>query len=120
MLILTVLLVPETYPPTLLRRKALVIEANHLPLPSHSPYITSTTWSRVELRVESEAESKAKGSSDGPCYISRYDIVKRTKWEIVKVGMSRPFEMMFRELIVISLGMYGECRLGSSALRPCL
>jgi hypothetical protein len=41
-------------------------------------------------------------------FISKYDKVVKPRSEIIRVGMSRPFDMMFRELIVAALGLYGE------------
>lgn len=95
MLILTILLVPETYAPTLVRAKA------------------------RELQIRASSHQLEKGQT-AQFFISKYDTVKRTKWEIIKVGMSRPFVLMFKELIVLSLGLYGEwtVRAMSSALLP--
>ena len=78
MLALSLLLVPETYAPTLMKRKA------------------------AKLQKEADA------AGTGEVFIAKYDKVKKTKWEIIKVGMSRPFEMMYKDLIVFCLGIYGE------------
>jgi len=77
MLALSLLFVPETYAPTLLRRKAALLQK----------------------------EDDAAGT--GEVFIAKYDKVKKSTFEIVKAGMSRPFEMMFKELIVFCLGLYG-------------
>lgn len=77
MLALSLILVPETYAPTLLRRKA--------------------------ARLQKQADEEGTGEF----FIAKYDKVKKSTWEIIKVGMSRPFEMMFKELIVFCLGLYG-------------
>lgn len=99
MLLLTVVLVPETYPPTLLRRKALLLQQQ-----------SDAACSTRSTSPESDLDEKIPDKSNliGPQYIAKYDQVKRTRWEIVKVGMTRPFEMMFKEWIVISLGLYGK------------
>lgn len=79
MLLIAVVLVPETYAPTLLRRKA--------------------------KRLQREADERGTGE----VFISKFDRVKKTKVEILKIGMSRPFAMLSSELIVFCLGLYGEC-----------
>jgi hypothetical protein len=78
MLTLSALFVPETFAPTLLRRKA--------------------------KRLQKEANELGTGE----VFISKYDKVVKPRSEIIRVGMSRPFDMMFRELIVAALGLYGE------------
>ena len=80
MLTLSALFVPETFAPTLLRRKA--------------------------KRLQKEANELGTGE----VFISKYDKVVKPRSEIIRVGMSRPFDMMFRELIVAALGLYGEFR----------
>ena len=80
MLLLSLLFVPETFAPTLLRRKA------------------------------ARLQKKADAENTGEVFIAKYDKIKKTTWEIIKVGMGRPFEMMFKEVIVACLGVYGECR----------
>ena len=80
MLLLSLIFVPETFAPTLLRRKA--------------------------ARLQKEADA----ANTGEVFIAKYDRVTKTTWEIIKVGMSRPFEMMFKEVIVACLGVYGEYR----------
>jgi len=77
MLTLSALFVPETFAPTLLRRKA--------------------------KRLQKEANELGTGEM----FISKYDKVVKPRSEIIRVGMSRPFDMMFRELIVAALGLYG-------------
>lgn len=77
MLILTFFLVPETYAPTLLRRKA--------------------------KRLQQEADDAGTGEH----FIAKYDKVKLSRVEVFKVNMSRPFQLIVRELIVFSLGIYG-------------
>jgi MFS family permease len=87
MLTLSALFVPETFAPTLLRRKA--------------------------KRLQKEANELGTGE----VFISKYDKVVKPRSEIIRVGMSRPFDMMFRELIVAALGLYGEfiLRVGDDA-----
>jgi hypothetical protein len=79
MLVLSALFVPETFAPTLLRRKA--------------------------KRLQKEADTLQTGE----VFISKFDKIVKPRSEIIRVGMSRPFDMMFRELIVAALGTYGEC-----------
>lgn len=81
MLVVSALFVPETYAPTLLRRKA--------------------------KRLQKEADEQETGE----VFISKFDKVVKPRSEIIRVGMSRPFDMMFRELIVAALGLYGESSL---------
>jgi len=83
MLILSFLFVPETYAPTLLRAKA------------------------TKLQKEAEMEGT------GEVYIAKYDQVKRPLSEIIKVGMSRPFAMIFQEVIVFCLGIYAAIIYGT-------
>ena len=78
MLTLSALFVPETFAPTLLRRKA--------------------------KRLQKEADALGTGE----VFISKFDKIVKPRSEIIRVGMSRPFDMMFRELIVAALGIYGE------------
>ncbi|TXT09008.1 hypothetical protein VHUM_02482 [Vanrija humicola] len=77
MLILTIFLVPETYAPTLLRRKA--------------------------KRLQKEADDAGTGEH----FIAKYDKVKRTRADVFKINMRRPFQLAVREVIVFSLGIYG-------------
>jgi len=78
MLVLSALFVPETFAPTLLRRKA--------------------------KKLQKEADTLGTGE----VFISKFDKIVKPRSEIIRVGMSRPFDMMFRELIVAALGLYGE------------
>jgi hypothetical protein len=78
MLFLSAVFVPETYAPTLLRRKA-----RHL-------------------------QKEADEQGTGEVFISKFDKIVKPRSEIIRVGMSRPFDMMFRELIVAALGTYGK------------
>ncbi|KAL1411387.1 hypothetical protein Q8F55_002343 [Vanrija albida] len=77
MLTLTTFLVPETYAPTLLRRKA--------------------------ARLQKEADA----AGTGEVFIAKFDAVKLTRAQVFKINMSRPFQLVVRELIVFSLGIYG-------------
>jgi hypothetical protein len=83
MLILTLIFVPETYAPTLLRRKA--------------------------LKLQSEADA----SGTGEVFMSKYDVGRKPKAEIVKVGLARPFAMLYSELIVFALGLYAAIVYGT-------
>jgi hypothetical protein len=76
MLILWVFFIPETYPPTLLKRKA--------------------------ARLQRDADA----AGTGECFISKYEKTRRTPLEALKVGMSKPFELLFREVIVWTLSAY--------------
>lgn len=78
MLTASFLLVPETYAPTLLKRKARLLQK----------------------------EADAKGS--GEVFISKYDVVRKSKTVIVVTGLCRPFAMIAKELIVFCLGLYGK------------
>lgn len=77
MLVLSALFVGETYAPTLLRRKA--------------------------RRLQKMADEQGTGE----VFISKFDTNRKSRVEIIRVGLSRPFDMMFRELIIAALGTYG-------------
>lgn len=77
MTILSIIVVPETYAPTILRRRARSLQAAAL------------------------SEGKEE------YYIAKYDTVKKSKREVVLVGLCRPFEMLFTEVIVGCLSIYG-------------
>nr|XP_031859492.1 uncharacterized protein CI109_005140 [Kwoniella shandongensis]KAA5526564.1 hypothetical protein CI109_005140 [Kwoniella shandongensis] len=77
MTVATILIVPETYAPTILRKTARRLQA----------------------------ASEAAGRNEH--FIAKYDRVKKTKKEIIKVGLTRPFELLFTELIVGCLAIYG-------------
>lgn len=77
MTILSIIVVPETYAPTILRRHARSLQATAL------------------------SEGKEE------YYISKYDMVKKSKREVILVGLCRPFEMLFTEVIVGCLSIYG-------------
>lgn len=77
MTILSIIVVPETYAPTILRRHARSLQATAL------------------------SEDKEE------YYISKYDMVKKSKREVILVGLYRPFEMLFTEVIVGCLSIYG-------------
>ncbi|KAK8864681.1 hypothetical protein IAR55_001933 [Kwoniella newhampshirensis] len=77
MTVATILIVPETYAPTILRKKA------------------------RQLQAASEAEGRNE------VFIAKYDRIKKTKVEIIKIGLTRPFQLLFTELIVGCLAIYG-------------
>ncbi|WVQ79622.1 hypothetical protein IAT38_001722 [Cryptococcus sp. DSM 104549] len=77
MTVLCIIIVPETYAPTILRRKAAALQK----------------------------ESAAAGRNE--VFLAKYDRVVKTKWEIIKVGMCRPFVLLFTEVIVACLSVYG-------------
>lgn len=77
MLVLSAIFVGETYAPTLLRRKA------------------------VRLQQMADEQGTAE------VFISKYDENRKSRIEIIKIGLSRPFDMMFKEVIVAALGTYG-------------
>ncbi|KAL7422000.1 hypothetical protein Q5752_003772 [Cryptotrichosporon argae] len=83
MLVLSVLFVPETYAPTLLRRKA------------------------VKLQKQADEEGT------GEVFVSKFDVVRKAKAEIVKTGLTRPFALLFRELIVACLAIYAAIIYGT-------
>ncbi|WVF71132.1 hypothetical protein IAT40_005929 [Kwoniella sp. CBS 6097] len=68
---------PETYAPTILRRQA---------------------------KKFTKLSTKGGG---GDVYIAKYDKVKKSKKEIMKIGLLRPFELLFTEVIVGCLAIYG-------------
>ena len=80
-MVLSALFVGETYAPTLLRRKAKALQ------------------------------KMADEQGTGEVFISKYDVNRKSRIEIIRVGMSRPLEMMAKELIIAALGTYGQCRL---------
>ena len=67
---------PETHPPTLIRRKA--------------------------AKLQKQADQVVTGEH----FISRYDKNKKPAIEILKTGLARPFEMLFREAILWTLSLY--------------
>lgn len=83
MLAITLIFVPETYAPTLLRRKA----------------------------AQLQAEAAAAGTNE--IFISKFDVGRKSSKEIIKVGLSRPFAMLSQELIVFALGIYGAIVYGT-------
>jgi MFS family permease len=72
------LLVPETYAPTLLKRKA------------------------------KQLMKEATEQGTGEVFISKFDVVRKSKREVIVTGLCRPFAMIAKELIVFCLGLYGE------------
>ncbi|OCF31946.1 multidrug transporter [Kwoniella heveanensis BCC8398] len=68
---------PETYAPTILRRQA-------------------NKFTKLSFK---------QGSNE--VYIAKYDKVKKSKSEIMKIGLLRPFELLFTEVIVGCLAIYG-------------
>ncbi|WRT66674.1 uncharacterized protein IL334_003634 [Kwoniella shivajii] len=73
----TIAILPESYAPTILRRKA------------------------ARLSKISKEEGKDL------MYIAKYDENKKTKAEIIKIGLWRPFELLFTEVIVGCFAIYG-------------
>lgn len=69
-------LIPETYPPILLKRKA--------------------------ARLQGEAEA----SGTGEHFKSKYEVTTRTPMETLRRGLGKPFELLFREVIVWTLSGY--------------
>ncbi|WVQ99728.1 hypothetical protein IAU59_006870 [Kwoniella sp. CBS 9459] len=79
---------PETYAPTILRRQA-------------------KSFTKLSAK---QAQAQGGNSHDGvseEVYIAKYDKVKKTKKEIMKIGLLRPFELLFTEVIVGCLAIYG-------------
>lgn len=72
-----ILLLPETYAPELLKRRA-------------------------------KALQKASTSQGGPMvyYTSKYDLHKKSRKEILKINLTRPFVLLFCEPIVLLLSIY--------------
>jgi hypothetical protein len=83
MFVLSAILVPETYAPTLLRRKA------------------------KKLQAEADAEGT------GEHFIAKYDKVKKTTQQVLATNMIRPFQLLFHELIVAALGIYAAITYGT-------
>ncbi|WWC69887.1 uncharacterized protein I206_103830 [Kwoniella pini CBS 10737] len=75
--VISIVFIPETYAPTILRREA------------------------AKLTKSSREEGKNE------VYIAKYDQTKKTKAEIIKIGLWRPFELLFTEVIVGCLAIYG-------------
>ncbi|GFZ43119.1 hypothetical protein JCM24511_00837 [Saitozyma sp. JCM 24511] len=69
-------LIPETYPPILLKRKA--------------------------ARLQGEAEA----SGTGEHFKSKYEVTTRTPMETLRRGLGKPFELLFLEVIVWTLSGY--------------
>ncbi|WWD03222.1 hypothetical protein V865_001273 [Kwoniella europaea PYCC6329] len=69
----TIVIMPETYAPTILRLKA----------------------------------KQLNTLSQGEVYIAKFDKAKKSKSEIIKIGLLRPFELLFTEVIVGCLAIYG-------------
>jgi MFS family permease len=69
-------LIPETYPPILLKRKA--------------------------ARLQGEAD--ASGTAEH--FVSKYEVTRRAPIETLRRGLGKPFELLFRELIVWTLSGY--------------
>ena len=68
--------VPETHAPTLLRRKA------------------------------AKLQKQADQTGTGEHFIGKYDKTKESAIGIIKVGLARPFKMLFREVIVWTISLY--------------
>lgn len=83
MLIISLIVVPETYAPTLLRRKA--------------------------KRLQQQADEQGTGEY----FIAHYDQIKLPKAEVLKINLIRPFALLFRELIAFCLAMYGAIIYGT-------
>lgn len=83
MLILSLLIVPETYAPTLLRRKA--------------------------ARLQATADEQGTGEY----FIAHYDKIKLSKAEVLKINLIRPFQLLFQELIAFCLAVYGAIIYGT-------
>lgn len=90
MLVLSALFVGETYAPTLLRRKA------------------------------ERLQQMANDQDTGEVFISKFDENRKSRIEIIKIGLSRPFDMMFKEVIVAALGTYGALIYGILYVRTYL
>lgn len=72
-------LLPESYAPVLVRRRA------------------------AELQAASTAEGGPM-----QYYIGKYDHNKKSNAEIIKINLVRPFKLLFLEPIVLLLSIYGE------------
>ncbi len=79
MYIAGIFLLPESYAPILVRRRA------------------------AELQAASSSEG---GPTE--YYIGKYDHKKKTNIEIIKINLVRPFKLLFLEPIVLLLSIYGE------------
>lgn len=83
MCILSLLIVPETYAPTLLRRKAKVLQ-----------------------RAAAEAGAPA-------VFVAKYDRIKKSPGQVLRTNLVRPFQLLFRELIAACLAVYGAVIYGT-------
>lgn len=83
MFALSLLLVPETYAPTLLRRKA--------------------------ARLQREALA----AGTGEVFIAKYDRVKKSSGQVLRTNLVRPFALLCRELIAACLAIYGAVIYGT-------
>lgn len=83
MFIITLFLVPETYAPTLIRRKA--------------------------KRLQREADE----AGTGEVFIAKYDHVKMTTGDFLRTNLIRPFALLCRELIAACLAIYGAIIYGT-------
>ncbi|CAK9781173.1 unnamed protein product [Cutaneotrichosporon oleaginosum] len=83
MCLLSLILVPETYAPTLLRRKA-----------------------RRLQRASEDAGIPA-------VYIAKYDRIKKSPAQVLRTNLVRPFQLLFRELIAACLAIYGAVIYGT-------
>ncbi|ODO08297.1 multidrug transporter [Cryptococcus wingfieldii CBS 7118] len=77
MTVLCIIFIPETYAPTILRREA--------------------------IRLQNVAQEEGRDEH----FISKYDIERKSKREIIQIGLHRPFQMLFTEIIVACLSVYG-------------
>lgn len=83
MLTLSLLIVPETYAPTLLRRKA--------------------------ARLQKAADE----AGTGEVFIAKFDRVKKPPAQVLRTNLVRPFELLCRELIAACLAIYGAVIYGT-------
>ncbi|BEJ16384.1 hypothetical protein CspHIS471_0509890 [Cutaneotrichosporon sp. HIS471] len=83
MCILSLIVVPETYAPTLLRRKAKRLHA----------------------------ASVAAGTP--VVFIAKYDRVNKSPIQVLRTNLIRPFQLLFRELIAACLAIYGAVIYGT-------
>lgn len=76
MTICDILFIPETFAPTLLRRKA--------------------------AKLQKEADAAGTGLH----FIAKYDVTKKALSVVLKQAFAMPFKILFQEVIVMALSIY--------------
>lgn len=79
MYIIGLLLLPETYAPTLLRARAAALQ-----------------------------KASAENGGQTIYYVSKYDLNRKSAGEIMRVNLTRPFVLLFMEPIVLLFSIYSK------------